>query len=100
MVDVRLRSMESKDASEVAELIYLSLNTWHQLHGRSPIFTGGPRVAEVFQEVYEALDPGCGVVAEEPRTRRLMGSCFFHPRKLHVALGIMNVHPNYFGKGV
>jgi predicted GNAT family acetyltransferase len=29
-----------------------------------------------------------------------MGSCFYHPRRHHVALGIMNVHPNYFGQGV
>jgi hypothetical protein len=29
-----------------------------------------------------------------------MGSCFYHPRKHHVSLGIMNVHPNYFGLGV
>ena len=29
-----------------------------------------------------------------------MGSCFYHPRPTHVSLGIMNVHPNYFGQGV
>jgi hypothetical protein len=29
-----------------------------------------------------------------------MGSCFFHPRERHLSLGIMNVHPNYFGRGV
>jgi predicted N-acetyltransferase YhbS len=40
------------------------------------------------------------VVAENPRTGRLMGSCFFHPRPHHVSLGILNVHPNYFGQGV
>src|SRR5262249_55226517 len=34
------------------------------------------------------------------QTRRLMGSCFYHPRKHHVSLGIMNVHPNHFGQGV
>src|SRR5262249_44861039 len=31
---------------------------------------------------------------------RLMGSCFYHPRMHHVSLGIMNVHPNYFGAQV
>jgi hypothetical protein len=30
----------------------------------------------------------------------LAGSCFYHPRPTHVSLGIMNVHPNYFGCGV
>ncbi len=29
-----------------------------------------------------------------------MGSCFYHPRKQHVSLGIMTVHPNYAGMGV
>lgn len=100
MTEMQLRTMTSQDASEVAELIYLSLNVWHQTHGRSAIFTDGPKVAEIFYEVYDALEPGCTVVAENPRTRRLMGSCFYHPRKLHVALGIMNVHPNYSGQGV
>jgi L-amino acid N-acyltransferase YncA len=40
------------------------------------------------------------VVAANAETGRLAGSCFFHPRPTHVGLGIMNVHPNYFGTGV
>jgi len=39
------------------------------------------------------------VVAQNASTGRLMGSCFYHPRETHVGLGIMNVHPNYFGLG-
>ena len=57
-------------------------------------------MARLFPETYEALDPGCTLVAEHPRTGRLMGSCFHHPRETHVSLGIMNVHPAYFGMGV
>src|SRR5207237_2374143 len=49
---------------------------------------------------YEALDPGCCVVAEDPTSGGVMGSCFYHPRETHVSLGIMNVHPNYFGRHV
>jgi hypothetical protein len=30
----------------------------------------------------------------------IVGSCFFHVRETHVSLGIMNVHPNYFGHGI
>ena len=30
----------------------------------------------------------------------IVGSCFFHPSQTHVSLGIMNVHPNYFGHGI
>jgi GNAT superfamily N-acetyltransferase len=92
--------MTPDDRSEVAELIYVSINTWYGLRGMGQPFTAGPASTEVFFDVYEALDPGCGVVAENERTKRLMGSCFYHPRPHHVSLGILNVHPNYFGEGV
>jgi GNAT superfamily N-acetyltransferase len=92
--------MTEADRFEVAELIYGSINVWYQTHGRPPIFVGGPRVTEIFYDVYHALEPGCTVVAEQPETGRIMGSCFYHPRQHHVSLGIMNVHPNYFGQGV
>jgi len=100
MEPMRLRRMEARDRSEVAELIYVSINYWYQVRGGSQPFTAGPESAEIFFDVYEALDPGCGLVAENERSGRLMGSCFFHPRPHHVSLGIMNVHPNYFGRGV
>jgi GNAT superfamily N-acetyltransferase len=100
MTAMHLRAMTDADRFEVAELIYASINVWYQKNGKLPIFVGGPRVTEVFYDVYNALEPGCTVVAESPETGRLMGSCFYHPRKLHVSLGIMNVHPNYFGLGV
>lgn len=100
MHSMNLRTMTPEDRFEVAELIYASINFWYQQHGRPPIFAGGPRVTEVFYDVYNALEPGCAVIAENPQTRRLMGSCFYHPRKHHVSLGIMNAHPNYFGQGV
>lgn len=100
MEPMQLRAMTAADRSEVAELIYGSINVWYQLHSRPPLFSGGPQVTEVFYDVYDALEPGCTVVAQNPRTGRLMGSCFYHPRKHHVSLGIMNVHSNYFGQGV
>src|SRR2546425_221976 len=96
---MRVRPMTAEDRSEVAELIYVSVNYWYQTRGRPPLFSGGPQVTEVFYDVYDALEPGCAIVAEKIRTGRLMGSCFYHPRKHHVSLGIMNVHPNYFGAG-
>jgi hypothetical protein len=39
-------------------------------------------------------------VVEHTRTKRLVGSCFVHPRPMHVSLGIMNSHPNYSGRGI
>lgn len=95
-----LRTINAGDQFEIAELIYSSTNVWYQIHGGLPIFQGGPRVTEVFYDVYNDLTPGCNVVAENRETGRLMGSCFYHPREHHVSLGIMNVHPNYFGNGV
>ncbi|MBP89544.1 MAG: GNAT family N-acetyltransferase [Planctomycetaceae bacterium] len=99
MTSFIIRTMTADDRHEVAELIYISINHWYMKNGRPEIFRGGPEVTEVFFDVYEALDPGCGIVAENSSTGRLTGSCFYHPRSHHVSLGIMNVHPNYFGSG-
>ena len=99
-MDMQLRPMDPDDKYEVAELIYNSINVWYRTHGYPDIFQGGPRVTEVFYDVYNDLTPGCSVVAVNLETGRLMGSCFYHPREHHVSLGIMNVHPNYFGRGV
>jgi GNAT superfamily N-acetyltransferase len=96
----RLRPLEDGDRAAVAGLICQSTNAWYQQAGRPAIFPGGPATTALFAEVYEALDPGCCVLAEDPASGRLMGSCFFHPRPTHVALGIMNVHPDCFGAGV
>lgn len=92
--------MTDGDRHEVAELIYCSINYWYRSHGLAEIFRGGPGVTDVFYQTYQDLTPDCNVVAVNPNTGRLMGSCFYHPRPLHVSLGIMNVHPNYFGQGV
>lgn len=96
---MRIRTMESRDRYPVSELIYISLVHWYSLIGRKRIFNGGPKVCEIFYDVYESLDPGCGIVVENTRTGALMASCFYHPRPHHVTLGILNVHPNYFGTG-
>ena len=95
-----LRPMLRKDFDEVAELIFLSTNSWYQEHLGRKIFQGDPADCRLFCEVYEDLDPECGLVVENVSTGRIVGSCFFHPRETHVSLGIMNVHPSYFGKGV
>ncbi len=94
-----VRSMTADDRHEVAELIYISINHWYQTHGCPPIFTGGPASCNIFFDVYEALDPDCGLVAEHNETGKLMASCFYHPRQYHVSLGIMTAHPNHFGSG-
>jgi GNAT superfamily N-acetyltransferase len=100
VADITIRPMNPSDRSELADLICVSTNYWYRAAGKPAIFNAGPAATALFADVYEALDPGCCVVAEDPDTRRLMGSCFYHPRETHVSLGIMNVHPNYFGRGV
>ncbi len=77
------------------------MNTWDILHGLAPgRFGGGPAQTALFSHVYERLDPGHCLVAESPDNGRLAGSCYWRERETHLALGIMNVHPNYFGRGV
>src|SRR5579859_3794391 len=97
---MRIRAMRSDEKLRVAELIFDSTNAWYQRAGKGPIFRFGPESCLLFCDVYEDLDPGCCVVAEDEASGRLMGSCFYHPRETHVSLGIMNVHPDYFGRGV
>jgi GNAT superfamily N-acetyltransferase len=92
--------MTGADRPEVAELICVSTNLWYQAHGRPAIFPGGPSHTGVFADVYEALDPGCCILAEDTATGRIMGSCFYHPRPTHVSLGIMNVRPDCAGRSV
>ena len=98
MDSIQIRQMRAADRLEVAELICVSTNFWYQSRGHGPFFSR-PVDAEVFFDVYEALDPGCGLVAVSRHSGRLVGSRFVHPRSTHVSLGIMNVHPNYFGCG-
>ena len=100
MSDITLRAMEGNDWPAVAELIQLSTNYWYESNGKTAIFPAGPTSTHIFCEVYEALDPGCTVLAFNSKTGRLLGSCFYHPRETHVSLGIMNVHPSYFRRGV
>ena len=91
--------MTIEDRHNVAELIYISINHWYQVHGMPAIFSGGPKVCNIFFDTYEALDPQCGIVAIDDESGSVVGSCFYHPREHHVSLGIMTVHPNHFGAG-
>tara|TARA_R110002096_G_scaffold173997_4_gene349588 strand:+ start:26697 stop:27629 length:933 start_codon:yes stop_codon:yes gene_type:complete len=95
-----IRPMTEADWDEVGELIYLSTNYWYEANGRSRIFGCDPKEAQLFCRVYEDLDPGCCLLAIHPDSKRIIGSCFYHPRETHVSLGIMNVHPNHFGAKV
>ncbi|XAM01264.1 GNAT family N-acetyltransferase [Phycisphaeraceae bacterium D3-23] len=100
MPDLRLRPITPDDFDAVASLVITSTNHWYRQHLGHDIFTCSAHDARLFCEVYEALDPGQGVLVEDPATDALAGSCFVHPRKTHVSLGIMNTAPDYAGRGV
>lgn len=95
-----LRPMTPADFDEVAELIFLSTNSWYRQRLGYAVLAGQPEDCRIFCDVYEALEPGQAVVVENSATGRLVGSCFCHERETHTSLGIMNVHPSYFGRGV
>lgn len=98
-MQVQLRVAESGDRPEIAQLIHLSTNAWYQRHGRGTIFTAEPASCGLFVDVYRQLDHGQHWIARDEQGV-LCGSCFFHPRETHLGLGIMNVHPDYFGRGI
>ncbi len=92
--------MRADEWGAVAEIICASIRTWYAAAGKPGRFPNGPTSCLLFPQVYEALDPGCCVVAEDKETGRLAGSCFYHPRETHISLGIMNAHPDYFNQGI
>jgi GNAT superfamily N-acetyltransferase len=95
-----LRAARPDESLAVAEVVCASVRDWYAAHGKPGRFPGGAESALIFPQVYEALDPGCCVVAEDNANGRLAGACFYHPRELHVSLGILSVHPDYFCRGV
>ena len=81
-------------------MIHDSTNSWYQSNRSMDIFRSGPESTLLFCKVYEALDPDCCLIAKAKDSGQIVGSCFYHPRKTHFSLGIMNVHPAAFGKGI
>lgn len=95
---IHIREMTPADRFAVAELIFHSTNAWYRAAGRPDIFHGDPQSTALFFDVYQALPGSGGIVALEGGNRQLAGSCFYHIRPTHISLGIMNVHPEYFGQ--
>ncbi|MBX3740497.1 MAG: hypothetical protein KF712_05870 [Akkermansiaceae bacterium] len=91
-----IRPLRPDEWDEVARLIHHSTNSWYRKNLNREIFGPDPLACRVFPEIYEALDPGCCLVAEDA-TGKLVGSCFYHPRETHWALGIMNATPESRG---
>lgn len=100
MTDFQLRNMTPDDRDEVSRLIFHGINQYYFAIGRGPIFRDDELSPGVMFDVYERMDPGQGLVAVEVSSGQIIGSSFVHPRETHVALGIMNSHPDHFGRGV
>lgn len=98
-MDIRLQVAQAGDRSEIATLIQRSTNAWYQRHGLGAIFPAEAESCGLFVDVYQQLDAGHHWIARDEQGV-ICGSCFFHPRETHLGLGIMNVHPDYFGKGI
>jgi len=94
-----IRDLRPEEWDLVAALIFRSTNDWYERNLNRSCFPGNdPAPCRIFPEVYEALDPGCCLVAEIES--ELAGSCFYHPRETHLSLGIMNASAQFSGQGV
>ncbi|UUO05245.1 GNAT family N-acetyltransferase [Blastopirellula sp. J2-11] len=96
----KIHTAKPEDAAALASLIHSSTNMWYESHGREKIFLGPAEDCRLFPEVYEDLDPGCCLVAQSEADGSLIGSCFYHPRKTHISLGIMNASSQFAGAGI
>ncbi|CAI2476273.1 GNAT family N-acetyltransferase [Serratia ficaria] len=96
---MQLSLAQQGDRQEIARLIQLSTNAWYRRHGMGDIFPAEPDGCGLFVDVYRRLDPDRHWIVRDEQGV-LCGSCFFHPRATHLGLGIMNVHPDYFGRGI
>jgi len=86
---------------EIAHLIYHSTNAWYEKNRGFKAFSAEPDCGLLFPRTYAALDgPENTLVAWDSDENRIVGSCFVHPRATHISLGILNVHPDAFGKHV
>ena len=100
-MNLEIMSAKPEQWNEIAALIYDSTNAWYLKNRGFTLFSGDKACALLFCRTYSALDPeGSILIAFDHEAGRIAGSCFVHPRATHVSLGIMNVHPDYFGKGV
>ncbi|MCH2205813.1 MAG: GNAT family N-acetyltransferase [Lentisphaerales bacterium] len=95
---INIRTLKKSEWSEVSQIIFYATNTWYEKNGKSPVFVCAPNDLMFFCETYESIDPGCCLIAEIDN--RIGACCFYHPKSTHYSLGIMCVHPDFFGKGL
>ncbi len=96
----RISRLTPDQREKAARLIHRSLVDWYERNlNQGHRFGDAWEPFLVFPDIYEALDPGCGVTAVDEADGRLLGVCFYHPRETHVAVGIVSTAPDAGGKG-
>ena len=96
---MKLLRLQTHQYDDLARLLHSSLDVWHRTRLNTDRFGSDWRPFRPMVEIYEALDPGCCVVAMDDGGP-LLGAAFFHPRETHVGVGIVSVSPTAFGRGV
>ncbi|MBC7367407.1 MAG: GNAT family N-acetyltransferase [Undibacterium sp.] len=98
---IKFRPLARSDHEAAAQLLHRSLVSWYQSRlGQGTRFGDSYEPFRLFPEVYAALDPGQAVAAHDADSGELLGVCFVHPRKTHVAIGIVAMAPEAQGRGV
>ena len=94
------RPMCDDDRDRIGQVMCVSGNYWNAAHGLGEAFSEPESAAFQF-DVYKKLDvENLGFVAIDEETGAMAGLCFMHARPTHVSLGTLNIHPNWFGRGV
>lgn len=97
---LELRPLSPACHQDAARLIHKSLATWYERNLRQ-----GHRFGEtsepfrLFPDLYASLDPHEALAAYDP-PGQLRGICFVHPRRTHIAVGILATDPELAGRGV
>jgi GNAT superfamily N-acetyltransferase len=96
------RPLQTSDVTAYAETLHSAFNDWYWKHGWGKDYFGcSAQETSVFYDIYNDLTPGCSIAAFDLAYEgRVAGACFYHPRPHHVSLGIMCVHPDYWGCGI
>ncbi len=97
---MKISRLQPHQWDEAAVLIHAALSDYYVRNLNDPKFGTDPAPFRVFPEIYESLDPGCCLTAEEADSGRLLGVLFFHPRPTHTGIGIVATLPQSGGAGV
>lgn len=96
-----LRPLVAADHEDTARLLHRSLVHWYQSRlGQGARFGPSHEPFRLFPAVYAELDPRQAVAACDRASGELLGVCFVHPRKTHVAVGIVATAPAAQGRGI